>query len=155
MVAPQAPIIVLRKDDDAVSAFATTDETVRHLNEDRKGSHGFAGENLKKAEFFDAKGRRLEPVVDASGTLQDLEVGSDEHSYAEQVRERVRRRSRHAKELLKRELLKPPDTAPLSLADEKLDFEVFSRRVVTALQPRRNDDPGDHSAGWWHNTFGH
>ncbi len=154
MATPHAPIIVLRQGDDAVGAFFTTSEAVGHLSQTHVGD----SDDLAKSEFFDSRGRRLTPVTASDGLLRDLSVASDE-SQDEHVRERVRRRARHLRKMMEQEEDKfgGVDQSPLALADEDIPFEVFARRLARVLLPE--PPPGDptlhHSAGWWHNVFGH
>ena len=162
MAGPHAPIIVLRHDDDAVAAFFSTYDALNHLG---YGDEHHLGEDLSRADFFDGRGRRLEPVLGADGYVQDLRVESDV-SHVEHIRKRVRNRSVHARDVLERELHKfvTADRSPLTLAEENLDFEIFSWRLANALRPDMSpNDPilkptGVGTVdirGWWHNTFSH
>ncbi len=155
MAAPHAPIIVLRKSDDAVSAFFTTPEAVAHIQ-----TH--PNEALDALEFFDARGRRLSPIVGAHGLLEGLDVETDQ-DYGEHVRERVRRRSGVVRPMVERYQFARIDESPLTLADEDIIFEIFAWRLASVLRddPTNPYDPVPqesgprHVAGWWHNMFGH
>lgn len=154
MTAPNAPIIVLRQGDDAVNAFFTTSEAVNHLGQ----THVSDSDDLAKSEFFDARGRRLTPVTAPDGLLRNLSVASDE-SHDEHVRERVRRRAQDLRKMMEQDEDKfgGVDQSPLTLADEDITFEVFARRLASVLlpEPPPGEDALQHSAGWWHNVFGH
>lgn len=171
MAAPHAPIIGLRQGDDAVCAFFTKEEALLHFGgtageTGTHHAHRFAGEELAGWEFFDARGRQLAATINSEGQqLQDLGVASNE-DHAERVRERVRRRSALARDRLQeqREAFESVDESPLTLANDDVDFEVFAWRLASVLRPDWSPSdpvlkPGhhgpDHSAGWWHNTFGH
>lgn len=164
MAAPHAPIIVLRQGDDAVCAFFTKDEAVQHFD-DPEHPHEPDSADLARWDFFDARGRQLTPVIASDGQLEDLTVAGTE-SRAEQIRQRVRRRSQHARKKLeeKRKSFERVDESPLTLADDDVVLELFAWRLASAMRP--GGSPSDpvpkvghfgprHSAGWWHNTFGH
>ena len=156
MAAPQAPILVLRDRDDAVSAFSTKEEAVEHFASGHGKEHGL-GDDGAGAEFFDSRGRRLEPVVDSDGDVRDLRVSSEER-HTEKIRQRVRRRAEHVRKVLDDELIKPPDLddSPLTLVDEDVPFEVLTERLADFLRPARPGDKwANDSRGWWHNTFCH
>ncbi len=155
MAALQPPIIVLRQSDDAVSAFLSKAEALGHLSGGLGDEHGL-GENAAGADFFDARGRRLTPVLDSHGQLEDLAVESED-SHADHVRDRVRHRSVHARETLDRDRPNFEDRSPLTLADEDIEFEVFAWRLASVLRPEKTawNDPKTDSRGWWHNTFSH
>lgn len=160
MAAPLAPIIALRESDGAVSAFFTAVEAVYHFSDTHQ-----AADQLEEWRFFDGGGRELalEPGPDAS--LPGLRVVSDK-DHGDIVRERVRSRSNHARQALERsrDAFDRVDESPLTLADDDVAFEIFAWRLANALRPELG--PSDpvlkdgyvgpiHSAGWWHNTFGH
>lgn len=159
MEVPHAPIIVLRQRDDAVYAFFTKDEAVGYLSENTNLEPKFVSVDW---DFFDALGRRLSPAVGSDGEIEDLSVASDER-HAGHVRERVKRRSQHARHMLEkhREAFERVDESPLTLADQDIPFELFAWRFASVVRPEGSpSDPvlkfgPDHSAGWWHNTFGH
>lgn len=163
MADPQPPIIVLRQSDDAVSAFFSMGDVLEHLGGGDNHDHGL-GDNASQADFFDARGRRLAPVLNSDGLLEDFSVESEE-SHADDVRERVRHRAVHAGEVLEQQLsrFERVDRTPLTLADEDIEFEVFAWRLANALRPEfgphdpvpKGDVFADDSRGAWHNWFCH
>lgn len=147
MEKPDPPIIVLRHGDDALSAFPTTEEAVEHLGTSQLCEEHRLSGDLTEADFFDSRARRLEAVIKPRGGLSDLVVVSDER-HADHVRERVRRRSRAIQEAGHRP--EDGDDSPLKLADEAETFEELMAELAGVL-----NGPSEHTAGWWHNTFGH
>lgn len=161
MAVPHAPIIVLRKRDDAVFAFFTKSEALTYLGWTRE----FDADDLADSDFFDARGRRLIVSVGPDRAIQDVHVESDE-DHSEQVRGRVGHRSQHAREVLERQrdTFERVDESPLTMANEDVAFEIFAWRLASVLRPdgspsdpvlKSGQIPPVHNAGWWHNTFGH
>ena len=159
MANPEAPIIVLGSDN-RVGAFLTTPEAVDHTT----NAHGLE-ERTDSLEFFDARSRRLVPVIDKEGKIRDLQA-DDEEDHTEYVRECVRKRAARARSQLegRRREFAVIDESPLTLADDAVEFDTFAWKLASVLRP--SGSPSDpegsgggfgmqHDGGFWHNLFSH
>jgi hypothetical protein len=122
---PQEPIIVL-EGDAGVCTFPTASGAMSH-------DYGLG----PTREFFDATGRRLQPVRESPSRLE-AEAGEDQSAY---VRERVRERLREVIQQLE-------ELSRFLEREEGLPFDQFAKELAGLLNPPNPilDSPGS----WGH-----
>jgi hypothetical protein len=137
---PQAPIVVLGKNNDYVFAAPTVTEAVsntnRYLTDSAKEQRVLV---LSQLDFYDAAGRPLEQIL-AAGKLEDLAV--------KDIREEIRGRVQKVLSLLESEVQQAAAEGPdfddsgLELPEKPLDFETFAHRLALAMADEGADFAG-------------
>jgi hypothetical protein len=137
---PQAPIVVLGKNNDYVFAARTVTEAVSNTNRYLTGS---TKEQrvlvLRQLDFYDAAGRQLEQIL-AAGKLEDLAV----KDLREEIRGRVQKVFSSLEPEVQQEAAEDPDfdNSDLELPEQPLDFETFAYRLALVMAEEDTDSSG-------------
>lgn len=146
---PHEPILVLGKKNDFLYPVQTVALAVTYTRRYLEGDGTGAKDphmpqqgrlRLDELDFFDGLGRRLEPAVDADGTLVKLVVEPD---HQVEIRNRVRELLSAARERLQEH----PDASDLAkrlpaMPSDELSFDQFLHQIVNdeklRFDPKQN-----------------
>lgn len=147
MTRPQAPVLVIGRDNRFLDVQHTVEHAEEHLT--REAQSGVL--RLDACDFFDGVARPLHPVITEDGALT-LEL-ADGDARPEDVRDRVTGLLEAARESYDPDRLPPNAQIDVEALDPIGDDPSFPR-FLDALDRRFNDDgPQRHVAGRLHNFW--